>query len=207
LVSNDFFYAKTRIFAVKPKLIETTETISFYNNRFKASEKKNLFNAASTGNLEEVRNLIENNPALLKLTNKSTNKQAIFYSTKHAHADITLYLYRRGQRLAPIEFERIFSNTSIPDQIYLFAISLKEMITDLTGWKGTEQNREALFERLKTTCYRKNNFTGLEKLFEAAGKKPDWGQIIREYRSYHPNNLNSQFIRDITLKYLLDEKI
>lgn len=91
--------------------------------------------------------------------------------------------------------------------MYLFSIKMGDIITDFTGYKNTEPNRMELFSRLKKTCYRKNNFTGLEKLFEAAGQKPDWGQIIREYRSYHPNNLNSQFIRDITLKYLLDESI
>ena len=180
----------------KLEKIGTIGYISYNKKTIKSSEKKNLFNAAATGNLEEITNLISRNPLLLGLHNKSTDKPAIYYAVKHGHTEVSTYLYEKGQRISRRDVESLIRDTKCPEKILEINDKLELF----------EFNRDQLFEKMKRNCYLKNNFTNLERLMKI-NSITDWGQIMKEYRECHPNNLNSRFVRDISLKYLIDGNI
>lgn len=170
---------------------------SYYYNNFKASEKKNLFNAAANGLIDELESLISNNRNLLSLRNKDSNHLPIFYSVKNSHLKTTLFLLNNGQPLPDIE--RIAPLTRHPEKFWIFFKELNSILKF-----GNDEFEKKIYFLLKSNCYIRNDFSGLEELLRIEGPI-NWSVILTEYRKCHPNSLNKSFIRDITLKYLIEE--
>lgn len=163
------------------------------------------FNAAATGDTNMVREIISRNQNITFLGNKDSGKQAIFYSLKNRHLETTVFLTERGQTISQSDISRILHNSSNPYLDYQFCIELSQRLGTIDGMISSVF-QEWAFKSLKLACFIKNDLDSLEDLMKSVGLS-NWGEILSEYREYRKNSLNpktKQFIRDITLKYLLD---
>ena len=168
-----------------------------------ANTKKNFFNSAANGFLGELSDLVGRYPELLRLTNDRNGHLAIFYAMKNGHADCALYLMQLGQRITSHEFRRIISDSRIPDRHYLMFREILS-IYPFSGHLEGFTNDESVYKILKQSCFDRRNLSGLERLISIKGEP--WEKVLVEYREYSPTKLNSQFMRDMTLKYLIGEK-
>ena len=184
----------------------------YSNNPYKirSTEKKIFFNSAACGFTEKLQEQISKKPQLLNETNKDTKQKAIFYSLKNRHLDTTILLYTKGQSFSEQELQRHISLSKSPYKDFLFFLKLSEHIPLALDGKRGNEFIEYIFNKFKFICYKNNDIVSLEKIHEEIKVSPDWSKILTEYRNYknvgkvtNPSTL--QFIRDITLKYLLDE--
>jgi hypothetical protein len=150
--------------------------------------------------LSDLTNLITKNPNLLRLTNERSGRLAIHYAVKNCQIECADFLYKKGQRIGEPELLEIIRKSKTPDKHYLLLSKINEIIPDISN----KNFDEWCFNALKYTCFDRNDLTGLERLLALKGIT-DWGQILTEYRTHKHMKLNTQFIRDITLKYLLDD--
>ena len=185
--------------------------------KIRSNDKKIFFNAAANGLLDTLVKITIQKPELLKLGNKDSGKLAIFYSLKNRHLEATLFLYEMGQRFTEGELRSIVFNSRKPDQDYIFFTKIYETTTFNAEksfqnlFKSKEEFNSWLFDRLKSSCYSRNDIYAIENLYQLVGAEPNWNEILTEYRTYKnigngvPNIKTLPFIREITLKYLLDE--
>ena len=150
--------------------------------------------------LSDLNNLITKNPNLLRLTNERSGRLAIYYAAKNCQIECAKFLYNNGQRISELEIKEIIRKSKTPDKHYLLLSKLNEIIPDISN----KNFDEWCFNTLKQTCFDRNDLTGLERLLALKGIT-DWGKVLTEYRSYKYMKLNTQFMRDITLKYLLED--
>jgi hypothetical protein len=150
--------------------------------------------------LSDLTNLITKNPNLLRLTNERSGHLAIYYAIKNCQIDCVIFLHKNGQRINEYELREIIRNSKKPDKHYLLLSKINEIIPFVT----TKDFDEWCFNTIKHSCFDRNDLTGLERLLAIKGIT-DWGKVLTEYRSYKYMKLNTQFMRDITLKYLLED--
>ena len=179
--------------------------------KIRSNDKKLFFNAAANGLLDTLIKIVTQKPELLKLGNKDSGKLAIFYSLKNRHVETTLFLYKMGQRFTEGELRSIIFNSKKPDQDYIFFTKIYEITKFNFENKSKEEFSSWLFDRLKSSCYNRNDIYAIENLYQILNIVPNWNEVLTEYRTYKnigngvPNNKTLPFIREITLKYLLDE--
>lgn len=185
----------------------------FSNNPYKvrSTEKRIFFNAAANGFNDVLMELISKKPQLLKELNKDSKKLGIFYSLKNRHLESTILLYQNGQRFTEGELRSVVFNSRKPDQDYIFFTKIYEITKFHFENKSKEEFSSWLFDRLKSSCYNRNDIYAIENLYQLVGAEPNWNEILTEYRTYKnigngvTNIKTLPFIREITLKYLLDE--
>jgi hypothetical protein len=181
------------------------------SHKVSSGDKKKFFNAAANGLLTHLIELVSKKPDLLKIGNKDSGKLGIFYSLKNKHLETTLFLYKMGQRFSDGELRSIIFSSRKADLDYLFLTNLFSRIEFNFENKSKEEFNEWIIDRLKYSCYNRNDIVTLERLYQTIGITPDWNKILTEYRTYKnigkgtPNINTIPFIREITLKYLLDE--
>ena len=161
--------------------------------------------------IDELKQLISKYPRLLNLKNKNSERLAIFYAVKNRQFDTSLFLFQNGQRLHHGDIHSMISKTKSPSKDYLFFMELSKRvrITEELIVKNGQTFDEWIFNSLKNHCFSHNQIEELENLLKIKGGEIKWGDILTEYRIYKGigNKLQpNQFTRDLTLKYLLDEK-
>ncbi len=187
----------------------------YSNNQYKirATEKKVFFNSVSNGLIDVVKKMVSEKPELLKVTNLKTGNLGIFYAIKNRHLDVSIFLYENGQRFTENKILRLISTSKYPEKDYIFLTNLyKDTNFNYDGKIDGICFEDYVFNRLKLNCYSNNIVTSLEPLFNERGITPNWSEILTEYRIYknignNPNSKTIQFIRDLTIKYLLDEEL
>lgn len=185
------------------------------NNPYKirATEKKIFFDAAANGLLDVIKKKVSERPELLKVTNLKTGNLGIFYAIKNRHLDATIFLYENGQNFTESEIRKVIYTSKSPEKDYIFLTNLyKHTHFYYEGKSNGIYFDDYIFNKLKLHCYNNNLVSSLELLYIEKGIMPNWSEIITEYRVYKNvgNTTNSktiQFIRDLTLKYLLDEEL
>jgi hypothetical protein len=155
--------------------------------------------------LPELKEIVSRYPILLQIGNKNSDEPAIFYAIRNRHLNTTLYLMEMGQKINTQVVHRSVFTTGKPNLTYQFFIELNR-IHPLFQPDGITFE-EWLFLRCKQQAFMTDNITAIEKLMELRGIT-DWDKVISEYRGERKNTSSpkaKQVIRDLTLKYLLDE--
>jgi hypothetical protein len=187
--------------------IKASYTYNSYNtNHIGANTKKNFFNAASNGMLTELKEIVSKYPILLKIGNRNSDELAIFYSIRNRQVETTLYLLEMGQSFDITKVHRAIYNSNKPNLTYHFFLEINNR-KHIFGTIDGQDFENWLFIRCKQRSYMTDNITSIEKLMELKGIS-DWRQILNEYKEERKNATGpraKQTIRDLTLKYLLDE--
>lgn len=173
-------------------------TYPYNTYKIKSSKKRNIFNESANGNLSKLQKLVEENPLLLKITNKESNKCAIYYSFKHGHIETTTFLFHKGQKLDRNEIYSILLKTSDPSKLMRF---YNDTIDFIPGFYNGITKEEYFFT-LRVSCYQKASIDNLMSLIEI--ENMDISSITEEYKIYK-NKPNTQFIRDLNLRLLLEQ--
>lgn len=184
-------------------------------HKISATEKKRFFNAAANGLIDVIVNQISKKPELLKVTNLNSNNLGIYYSIKNRHLDVTILLYENGQRFIKSLIRNIINTSKSPEKDYVFLIKLYNHTNfEYEGKNNGIYFEDYLFDQMKLICYSNNMITSLELLFREKGIEPNWSEILTEYKIYkniddntNNNSKTIQFIRDLTLKCLLNEEL